>query len=54
MSVQAEIEEEEEEQLSSHPLCYCALVDLTDGFQDFRDYYSEDCEGVRGSLELIL
>lgn len=41
---QEEIEkEEEEEQLSSHPLCYCEPVDPPDGIFG----------GVRSSLELI-
>lgn len=54
MSVRGEMGEEEEEQLSSHPLCYCSLMDLPDGSQDFRDYYSEKCAGVHSSLKLIL
>ncbi len=49
-----EEEEEEEGQLSSHPFCYWALVDLPDGFQNFRDYYFENCSGVHSRLELIL
>lgn len=45
--------EEGDKQLFSHPLCYCALVDLPDGFQDFRDYYLENCLGVHSSLQQI-
>lgn len=36
--------EEEDEQLSRLPLCYWALLDLTDASQDFGDYCPEDCE----------
>lgn len=45
--------EEEEEPQSSHPLHYCALVDLPDSLQDFRDYYSENCPGVRTSSVIL-